>query len=326
MVNLTTDYLGLKLKNPIIVGSSGLTRTLEGIAQCAEAGAGAVVLKSLFEEQFRLDEKSEGTGLYPEIMDYLQSGALLDYAPRKVVEIIKEAKKQFDLPLIASINCQSKRGWVRFAQQLADAGGDALELNMYTLPLDPEKSGDDYERYYLEIIESVRQVTTLPLAVKIFHQITALPHFVRRLGEAGAQAVVLFNWFLEPDFDLRTLTSRQRKGQANFHLVLRWIGLLAQRVGCQLAASGGVRKAEDIIKLILAGASAVQICSLFYQQGLGVIKGLLEELSTWLSDHGWNSLAECQGRLSFKEETLRVKGFGEAEVYLRGQYIRLYSD
>lgn len=326
MVDLTTDYLGLKLKNPIIVGSSGLTRSLEGIARCAEAGAGAVVLKSLFEEQFKLNDRSEGTGLYPEIMDYFQSGALLDYAPRKVVGIIKEAKKQFDLPVIASINCQSQRHWIRFAQQLEDAGGDALELNIYTLPIDPDKSGEEYERSYLDIVESVRKATNLPLAVKIFHQITALPNFVRRLSEAGAQAVVLFNWFLEPDFDLRTMSSLQQKGQANFHLVLRWICLLAQRVGCQLVASGGVRSGRDIVKLILAGASAVQVCTLFYQRGLGVIKDLLEEMTAWFNEHGFKNLSECQGKLSFKEEALRVKGSGEAEVFLRSQYIRLYTD
>jgi dihydroorotate dehydrogenase (fumarate) len=284
------------------------------------------VLKSIFEEQFLLDERSEGTGLYPEIKDYLQSGGLLDYAPRKVVEIIKKAKNQFDLPLIASINCQSERGWVRFAQQLEDAGCDGLELNIYTLPLEPEKTGEEYERHYLRIVERVREAISLPLAVKIYHQITALPYFIRRLGEAGSQAVVLFNWFLEPDLDLQTLKSRQRKGQANFYLVLRWIGLLANRVGCQLAASGGVKGYEDVIKLILAGASAVQICSLFYQQGLGIIKTMLVEISNWLAEHGFQSIAECQGRLSLKEEDLRVKGLGEAEVYLRGQYIRLYSE
>lgn len=325
MKDLSVNYMGLRLKNPIIVASSGLTRSLEGIEKWAEAGAGAVVLKSIFEEQFWLDDESEGQSLSPEIRDYFQSGGLLDYAPQKVIKIIKEAKQRFNLPLLASLNGQTERGWVRFAQQLEDAGCDGLELNIYFLPLDPEKSGEEHERSYLKILEQVRQATRLPLAVKIFHQFTSLPHLVRRLGDAGAQAVVLFNWFLEPDLDLRTLQTRHHQGEANFYFVLRWIALLAQRVKCDLAASGGVKGSEEVLKLILAGASAVQVCRLLYQKGPAVIKEMLDKINVWLEENKYRSLAEIQGQLSLKTEDLRVKGLGKAATYLRSQYIRLYS-
>jgi len=325
MKDLTVNYMGLRLKNPIIVASSGLTRSLEGVEKWAEAGAGAVVLKSIFEEQFWVEGGEKGLDYYPEIRDYLESGGLLDYAPQQIVKLIKEAKKRFDFPILASINGQTERGWIRFAQQLEDTGCDGLELNIYSLPLDPEKPGDKYESGYLKIVEKVRQVVSLPLAVKIFHQITSLPHFVRRLGEAGAQGVVLFNWFLEPDLDLTSLQARHRQGEANFNLVLRWIALLANRVKCDLAASGGVKGSEEALKLILAGASAVQVCRLLYQKGPAAIREIINEINNWLEEHKYSRLTEIQGKLSLKEENLRIKGLGEATAYLRAQYIRLHS-
>lgn len=327
MADLATSYMGLKLRNPVIVSSSDLTKTPEGILRCAEAGAGAVVMKSIYEEQFigetALSERMYSQ--YPEVLDYLRSGGLLEYAPHNTVEIIEKTKKEVDIPVIASINCQSPRLWPRFARQFEDAGADGLELNIYFLPIDLETPGTEYEKSHLNVLEEVKKTISIPVAVKLTSQLTSTPYLVQKLAEAGCSAVVLFNWFLQPDINTERLTTRNTIGQGNFNQSLRWVALLSGRVKCDIASSGGVRDADDIIKQILAGASAVQVCSLFYQKGIQALKDLLKGVGDWMDARRYSTVDDYKGELSFKRLELSFKESQEAGAYFRAQYLKAYT-
>jgi dihydroorotate dehydrogenase (fumarate) len=327
MADLATTYMGLKLRNPIIVSSSDLTKTTEGIIRCYEAGAGAVVLKSLFEEQFLIRENVDGEDgiIYPEALDYLRRGGLLEYAPEKICQMIEEAKKEVNIPIIASINCQSPRLWPSYARQFEEAGADGLELNIYFLPISLDSPGAEYEEYHLKILEEVKKAVSIPVAVKLMSQLTSIPYLGYKLARAGCDALVLFNWFVEPDIDVKNLKTRNIIGKGNFYQSLRWVALLAGRVDCDVASSGGVRKAEDVIKQILAGASAVQVCTIIYEQKLKVVKSLLSEVEAWMGKHKNATIDDFKGELSFKMQELTFKGIGEADAYFRAQYLKAYS-
>ncbi len=327
MPDLKTNYMGLELKNPIIVASSDLSKTAEGIKRCEEAGAGAVVLKSIFEEQFLVEGDIPDTeySMYPEALDYMRSGGLLEYAPARICKEIEDAKKEVSIPIIASINCQTSSLWPRFAHQVQEAGADGLELNIYDLPIDPNFSCSAHDAQYVNIIKEVKKVISIPISVKLIPQISSLPYLCHQVAEAGGRGLVFFNWFLEPDIDIAKMTTFSRKGQANFNQALRWVGLVADRVDADLAASGGIRGYEGIVKQILAGAAAVQICSLFYQKGLGAIGELLEGLSSWMEEHRYSSIEDFRGELSFKKQELSFRDLGEANNYFRAQYLKVYS-
>jgi dihydroorotate dehydrogenase (fumarate) len=327
MADLTTTYMGLKLRNPIIVSSSDITKTTEGIIRCYEAGAGAVVLKSLFEEQFLIkeDEKGKEGIIYPEALDYLRRGGLLEYAPEKTCQMIEEAKKEINIPIIASINCQSPRLWSSFARQFEEAGADGLELNIYFLPISLDSPGAEYEEYHLKILEKVKKAVSIPVAVKLKSQLTSIPYLGYKLARAGCDALVFFNWFVEPDIDLKSLKTRNVIGKGNFYQSLRWVALLAGRIDCDVASSGGVHKAEDVIKQILAGASAVQVCTIIYEQKFKVIKSLLNEVEVWMEKNKNATIDDFKGELSFKKQELTFKGVGEADAYFRAQYLKTFT-
>ena len=301
MTDLLTQYMGLSLRNPIIVSSCDLTKSVTGIKKCADAGAGAVVLKSIFEEQFLIKGEipEDGDIIHPEALDYMRSGGLLEYAPQKICQIIEDSKKEVDIPLIASINCQTTKLWPRFAKQIYEAGADALELNIYFLPLDLEESGSDFEQKHFEILNKVKDEVSIPISIKLTSQITSLPNLAQRLADAGSDALVLFNWFLEPDIDVNNQTTKSIKGKGNLFQSLKWVALLADRVHCDIASSGGVKNSNDIIKMILAGSSAVQACSLFYEKGLGEIESLLNGIKDWMKDNQFLSTSDFKGNLSF---------------------------
>ena len=213
----------------------------------------------------------------------------------------------------------------RIARQVMDAGADGLDLNIYDLPIDPKISCADHDSQYFQIIGDVRKSISIPVSVKLIPQISSLPFLANKMAEAGCRALVFFNWFLEPDIDIKKLRTFSRKGQANFNQALRWVGLLAGRIPTDIAASGGVRGADDLIKQILAGAQAVQICSLFYQKGLDVIRDLLDGLRSWMGEFKYSSLEDFRGELSFKNQELRFKDLGAASNYFRAQYLKIYS-
>jgi dihydroorotate dehydrogenase (fumarate) len=326
MADLSTSYMGLKLRNPIIVSSSDLTKTTEGIIRCYEAGVGAVVLKSLFEEQFLIKEgkKGEEGVIHPEALDYLRRGGLLEYAPQKICQMIEEVKKEINIPVIASINCQSPRLWPSYARQFQEAGADGLELNIYFHPIGLDSPGSEYEEYHVRILSEVKRAVSIPVAVKLMSQLTSVPHLGYRLARAGCDGLVLFNWFVEPDIDIKKLKTRNLIGKGNFYQSLRWVALLAGRVDCDIASSGGVRKGEDVIKQILAGAAAVQVCTILYEQKLKVIKSLLAELEAWMDEHKHAAIDDFKGEFSFKMQQLTFKDRGGADAYFRAQYLKTY--
>ena len=327
MTDLSTQYMGLTLRNPIIVSSCDLTKSVAGIKKCADAGAGAVVLKSIFEEQFLVNGEipEGGQFIHPEALDYLRTGGLLEYAPQKICQTIEDAKKEVDIPLIVSINCQTPKLWPRFAKQIYEAGADALELNIYFLPLDLEESGSDFEKKHIEILSKVKAEVSIPISVKFTSQITSIPNLAKRLADAGSGALVLFNWFLEPDIDVNNQTTRSIKGKGNLFQSLKWVALLAGRVSCDIASSGGVKNSDDIVKMILAGSSAVQACSIFYEKGLGEIESLLKGIQDWMKDNQFFSTCDFKGNLSFIKQKLSFKNMGEADKYFRAQYLKTYS-
>jgi dihydroorotate dehydrogenase (fumarate) len=327
MADLSTSYMGLELRNPIIVASCDLTRDAAGIKKCDEAGAGAVVLKSIFEEQFLIEGgvPEEDYAIYPEALDYLRSGGLLEYAPNKICQEITKAKEEVNIPIIASVNCQTHSLWPRFARQVEDAGADGLELNIYNLPIDLDKPGFQHDELYLKILKEVKQEISIPISVKLIPQVSSLPYLSHKLADSGCDALVLFNWFLEPDIDINSMKTYSRKGKANFHQSLRWVALLAGRIDTDIAASGGIGSSEEIVKQLLAGASAIQVCSLFYRKGFSEIKSLLNGLRVWMDENKYHSLDEFQGEISFKKQELSFRDMGQASNYFRAQYLKTYS-
>jgi dihydroorotate dehydrogenase (fumarate) len=327
MADLSTSYMGLELKNPVIVSSSDLTRTVSGIKKCEDSGAGAVVLKSIFEEQFLIDGDipTSDYSVHPEALDYMRSGSLMEYAPKYLTELIERGKQSVGIPIIASVNCETPKLWPRFARQIEEAGADGLELNVSFQPISLAIPSSEYEEHHLKILRAVKDTVSVPVSVKLKSQITSVSHLGQRLADSGCDALVLFNWFLEPDIDVETLKTRSHIGIANFFHSLRWVGLLSGRVGCDIAASGGVKGAEDVVKQILAGAAGVQVCTLFYQKGLGEIQNLLKGLEEWMDRHEYDGIGDFLGELSFRHQELQFKDLGEASAYFRAQYLKAYS-
>jgi dihydroorotate dehydrogenase (fumarate) len=328
MPDLTASYMGLNFRNPIVVSSSGFTDSLSDILKCEAAGVGGVVLRSIFEEQLisQKDIYDKYFNIYPEAVDYLRQGGLLEYAPQKIYQMIEEAKQKIDMPIIASINCHSSKLWPTFARQFQDSGADGLELNIYSLPLELEKSGSEYEKQHLEILKNIKNTVSIPVSVKLNHQITSIPYLANKLSESGCDGLVFFNWFLEPDIDIKNLTTKNIKGRGDFNRTLRWVALTADRVNSELSFSGGIKTGADIIKSILAGASVVQICSILYEKGLDVVKEMLDKLKSWMSEKKYNSLQDFRGELCFKNQKLSFKNMGEAKSYFRAQYIKTYKE
>jgi len=327
MADLSVSYMGLNLRNPIIVSSSDLTKTVDRIKKCEEAGAGAVVLKSIFEEQFLIegDIPESDSAIYPEALDYMRSGSLFEYAPHDLTSLIEEAKREVSIPVIASINCQTPSLWPSFARQIEKAGADGLELNISYLPIKLSSPSAEYEDFHVQILKEVKKEVSIPVAVKLMSQLTSVPNIGHRLAESGCDAVVLFNWFLEPDIDINKFKTKSLIGKGNFHHSLRWVGLCSGRIECDIAASGGIQTAGDVVKQILAGAAAVQICTLFFQKGVAEIHNLVKGIEGWMAEHDFASIDDFKGELSFKRQELTFRDLGEASTYFRAQYLKTYS-
>lgn len=321
MADLSAKYMGIDLANPFIVASCRLTGTVDGIQKCADAGAGAVVLKSLFEEQIDVDtsELEAQTWLtgHTEAFDYVRAMGMA-MGPREYVALIEQAKKKVTIPIIASLNCVDGRWWREYARQIAAAGADGLELNIALMPSDVRRTAADIERHVYAIVEQVREHVSLPLAVKIGPYFTSIPQVAQELARRGAAALVLFNRFYQMDIDVEKLAvvaGNRLSSPDELHLPLRWIALLAGRVNADLAASTGVHDGKGALKAILAGATVVQLCSTLYKNGLAQIRRIEEEVVKWLDERGYKTLAEVRGLLS-QEKSERP------EVYERLQYIK----
>jgi dihydroorotate dehydrogenase (fumarate) len=320
-MDMTTEYMGLKLRNPVIVASCGLVRSVDGVKRCADAGAGAVVLKSLFEEQIEIETKAIEHELretwHPEAFEYV-ARMEKDLGPTSYLTLVEEAKKSVSIPVIASLNCVTPAWWLDYAVRLADAGADALELNMAIMPSDAGVRSDDIEQRYFDIVEGIARRIQIPIAVKLGPYFTSLARFATVLCEKGASALVLFNRFYQFDIDLNRIALRAANRLSSPRELtgsLRWISLLASRVKCDLAGATGIHDGDAVLKHILAGAAAVQICSTLYVDGLQKIETMLSEMEIWMNNKGFASIAQIRGRLKQSESR-------DPEAYERLQYIK----
>ena len=325
MADLSTTYMGLELKNPIIVASSDLTMSAGGVLECEKAGAGAVVLKSLFEEQIEDDiRQARNEAPFPdhhtEAEDYIRKTAL-NLSEDRYLRLIREAKASTSIPVIASLNCVRPDWWTSYAVRMAKAGADGIELNIAIMPAYLMQTAAEVESNYVRIVESVREKVSLPLSVKIGPYFSSLPHTARALRNAGADALVLFNRFTQFDIDIQNMELIHRyhySTSRDIHLPLRWIAVLAAQSGCQLASATGVHDGEGVIKQLLAGAQAVQVCSVLLREGLGRIGEMISELERWMDRHEFESIDDFRGRMSMELE-------GKPDYYQRQQYIRVLS-
>lgn len=323
MINLSTNYLGLTLKSPLIISSSGLTNSVEKIRKFEELGAGAVVLKSIFEEQINYEAGLlVENGLSPEAHDYI-TGYSKTNALEEHLKLIEEAKKAVKIPVIASINCMTVNEWISFAKDIENAGADALELNVFFVASDIGKSSEKYEKLYNDLIIKVKEVTNIPVSVKIGYHFTNLTGMVNNLYVRGAKGVVLFNRFYEPDIDIENLkitSSGVFSTAADIRQSLRWVGIISDRVEkIDIAASTGVHDGKAVIKQILAGARAVQICSVLYKKGEDQVKVILDELVAWMSKKGFKTIDEFRGKLN-------CSNIPDPLMYERSQFMKYFSN
>jgi dihydroorotate dehydrogenase (fumarate) len=320
---LQTNYLGITLESPVIVGSCGLTSKLENIKEYADSGAGAIVLKSLFEEQInaeilKMNFPDQHAEAFDYINNYVKNASVDEY-----LHMIREAKKITDTPIIASINCLSDNEWISFAKQIEEAGADALELNLYFAPIDIHKPSEEYEMTYVEIAKKIRSTIKIPFAIKLGSGITNLPALAYKLQNEKTNGLVLFNKFYEPDIDIDSL--RYTSGEVfsektEYNRTLRWIGIIAGLVkNIDMAASTGVHTGEVAIKQILAGASAVQIVSAVYNKGAKAITEINKDIKSWMEKKSFTSIDDFKGKLNYNQSADTI-------IYERSQFIKYYAN
>jgi len=326
MADLSCTYLGLKLKSPIIAASSSFTDSVTKIQQFEQHGAGAIVLKSIFEEEILFEynktirEEEDKTGR-EEFLDYLDVRIRQENIS-KYIELIKKSKAQVNIPIIASINCKTNHEWMLFAKEIEKAGADALELNVFVLPSNLENSSAENEKIYIEIASTITKLIHIPVVLKISYYFSNLGQFIQKISYSGIKGLVLFNRFYSPDINIDTLeisTANVLSYPGDITMPLRWISMMSGRVGCDLAASTGVEDGKAIIKLLLAGANTVQVASAFYRHGIGYLEVLQQELTDWMDQHNFENIAQFRGRLS------QVK-HKEPSVYERVQFMKYFSD
>ncbi|MFO8235952.1 MAG: dihydroorotate dehydrogenase-like protein [Bacteroidales bacterium] len=326
MASLETTYLGFKLKNPIIAASSGLTDNIDSIKEFEQAGASAVVLKSIFEEEILVQLEKETTArnrqsfIYPETVDFYEDLAS-DDAFTEHLKLISDAKKAVSFPVIASVNCVSANQWMNYAQNLQDAGADALELNVFLMPSDFNKTCDENEKVYFKIIEELKRNIKIPISLKISFYSSNLGALIQQLSHSGIEGLVLFNRFYSPDININDFTLRPSyvlSDPAEIALPLRWIGIISDRSACDLAASTGIHDGEAVIKQLLVGAKVVQIASTVYKNGKSIITTMLEDISNWMDKKGYSSIEEFRGKLS------QLKTDNPA-VYFRTQFMKYFA-
>jgi dihydroorotate dehydrogenase (fumarate) len=341
MENLQTTYLGLKLRNPLIAGSCGLTNSIANIKELARKGVGAIVVKSLFEEQIHVETekvimadegsvrtftKAPDTILSKRIYDYDEAYSYIyDFAKRntlkKYLDFLIETKKTVDIPIIASINCVSNQDWHSFAKKIEETKVDALELNIYILPSDLRRSAEDNEKIYYDIIREVRNYVNLPIAVKIGFYFSSLAQSVQKLSQSGIKGLVLFNRPYNTDFDIDNIAISHGSiysSPEEFTHTLRWISILSGHVNCDLSASTGVHDYKAFVKQLLAGAKTVQVASALYQEGFDVIPDILNKSSEWMKKHGFEDINAFRGKLS-------KSNLENPAAIERVQFMKLYS-
>ncbi len=327
MVSIATRYLGLELRSPLVASASPLSETIAGVRALEDAGAGAVVLYSLFEEQLNLPPESlhdlmgRGAGGYAETVALQPGSHRGPSGPFEYLEYLREAKAAVGIPVIASVNGAPGKDWAPYASLLEAAGADAVELNLYHVPTDPSVPAAELESRYYHTVQLIRRALRVPLTVKLHPFFTSLPHAAARFHESGADGLVLFNRFYQPDVDLDRMRARARltlSTSEDLRLPLRWVSILKRQLGAELAITGGVQSAEDALKAIAAGASVAMVCSTLIRHGVPHLKTLNERLRIWLDAHGFAGVDDLRGRLSQEEDA--------QSVIERAQYIRTLRD
>jgi dihydroorotate dehydrogenase (fumarate) len=308
-MDLTTNYLGLTLKNPIVPSAGPLSRSLDSMKKLEDAGAAAIVMYSLFEEQIAHETAevehylSYGTESFPEALTYFPEPSDYNLGPEEYVELIRKAKESLEIPVIGSLNGISVGGWMEYAKKIESAGADALELNVYYIPTDPRLTAADVEDRYAEILQTVKQNVRIPIAMKLSPFFSSFAHTAQRLVTAGANGLVLFNRFYQPDIDLETLDVKSGVKLSTpfaLRLPMRWIAILHGTVDASLAATSGIYSAEDVLKMVMAGADVTMMCSALLLHGHGHITKVLKNLELWMLEHEYLSIRQMKGSMSHK--------------------------
>ena len=327
MTDLSTTYLGLSLKNPLVVSAFPLCEDVDNIRRMEDAGAAAVVLHSLFEEQIDFESQhldrflSLGTESFAESLSYFPTLADYKLGPDEYLEHIRRAKTAVRIPVIGSLNGVSTGGWIRYAKMIQEAGADALELNVYYIPTDPEMGSAQVEQMYLDLVRDVKATLKIPVAVKLGHAFTAMANLARRLDQVGADALVLFNRFYQPDLDLEKLEAVPRLTLSNsYELLLRlhWVAILYGHIRADLAVTGGVHTAQDVLKAMMSGARVAMMTSALLKNGIGHLAKVRSDLLAWMEEHEYASIRQMQGSMSYRS-------VAEPAAFERGNYMKVLS-
>ncbi len=325
MTELSTTYLGLKLKNPLVASASPISKNVDKAKKLEEAGISAIVMYSLFEEQIiheslELDHfLSRGSESFAEALTYLPDGGMYGVSPERYLNQVAGLKKAVNVPVIGSLNGVSKGGWTSYAKRIEEAGADALELNLYYLVTDPNMTSQQVEDAQVELVADVKSAIKIPLAVKLSPFVTSLPNFAKRIVDAGASGLVLFNRFYQPDFDLDELDivhNLDLSTSAELRLPLRWISILSSKVNADYALTSGVHTAQDVLKAMMAGAKVTMMASTLLHNGPQAVPAVLENLQAWMKEHEYESIQQMQGSMSQKN----VK---EPAAFERANYMKV---
>jgi dihydroorotate dehydrogenase (fumarate) len=327
MIDISTRYLGFSLKSPLVASASPLCDSVDNLRRMEDAGIAAIVLPSLFEEQLQLESQmldwdlSRGDESFAESLNYFPDLQTYNLGPQGYLNLIRRAKQSLSIPVIASLNGVSEGGWVRYAGLMQEAGADAIELNLYGLVTDPLLSSSEVERDYCELVSHVKASVTIPVAVKLSQFFTAIPHLAQRMSEAGADALVLFNRFYQPEFDLESLDvvpSLTLSNSQELLLRLHWVALLYGRLKADLAITGGVHTAGDILKAIMAGANVAMMTSALLRHGIEHAELVLGQLMSWMEEHEYESIRQMRGSMSHSSAS-------RPSVFERVNYMKVLS-
>ncbi len=326
-MDLKTSYLGMQLKNPIVPSASPLSHNVDSMKRLEDAGASAIVMYSLFEEQIAHEAEeldhylAYGTESFAESLTYFPEAAEYNVGPDEYVDLVRKAKEALSIPVIGSLNGITSGGWIDYAKKIQEAGADALELNVYYIPTDPNLSGTDVEDRYLEVLHAVKRSVTIPVAIKLSPFFSSLAHLAHRLDLAGADGLVLFNRFYQPDIDLDELEVVPNVLLSTPHelrLPLRWVAILHGRVKASLAATTGIHTAEDVLKMTMAGADVTMMCSALLKHGPNHITEVLSTVRDWMVEHEYVSLEQMRGSMS-------QKSVADPSAFERANYMRALS-
>lgn len=323
MQNLETTYMGLKLKNPLILGSSSLSDNPDGVKKAEDAGFGAVVLKSIFEEQIVAESNADIGGAvgFNGRNDYLDAFASVtkERYLDKYLELVTKAKKAVDIPVIASVNCTSESGWLEYARKFQQSGADGIELNYYIMAGDARVSGAEIEKKYFEVAKKTREIISLPLSIKMSWHFTSIANAIKQYSDMGFDGIVIFNHFFRPDIDIDKVSICANKfiqPKGDYSETLRWTAMMSGEIKADICSSTGIRDSETAIKMLLAGAKAVQMTSAVYKEGYGVASKVLDEISQWMEKHGYDSISSFNGLLA--QEKIE-----NPERWERSQYMKV---